>query len=644
MPAACHRKNLNELAKGGKIDPTLCREEETERVIRILSRRQKNNPCLIGEAGVGKTAVVEGLAYQITQNAVPPTLFGKVIYALDLPSIIAGAKYRGEFEERLKSVMQECISNKNIILFIDEIHTLIGAGSAEGAVDAANILKPALARGEIQIIGATTFSEYRRYIEKDPALERRLQPVMINEPSISKAKSILMGLRQRYEEHHKIPISEEAINAAVELSAKYVNDRFLPDKAIDLIDEASSRARIRAFSLSDPILLAQKEKDELILKKERAIFEQDFELAKQICNRELELEESIDKSRQISISDMASIPPLSYDDIAQVVTDWTGIPASRIKSGEGEGLINLENELKARIIGQDGAIELIAQAVRRGRIGLKQDDQPTGSFIFVGPTGVGKTEICLALSEILFGSRRALIRFDMSEYMEKHSISRLIGSPPGYVGYEEGGLLTQRVRKNPYSLILFDEIEKAHPEIFNIMLQILDDGVVTDAQGRKISFKNALIVMTSNIGSEFEGDAREIGFSSVKGGKGAEAERKRRIQNALKQTFSPEFLNRVDEIVIFDPLTREDLVKICEIMLRSLRERVKKLGIEVFIDEKACELVVERALLSSKNARNLRREIRRIIENPLSNAIIEGDFENGARVEITAENSEIVIK
>lgn len=631
-------KNLNNLAKKGKIDPTLCREKEMERVIQILSRRTKNNPCLIGEPGVGKTAVAEGLAQRIVDRKVPLTLKDKIIYSLDVPSLIAGAKYRGEFEERLKGVMQECILDNNIILFIDEIHTIIGAGSAEGAIDAANILKPALARGELQVIGATTISEYRKYIERDSALERRFQPVNINEPNAKETKDILLGLRSRYEAHHGIRISDEAINAAIELSERYINDRFLPDKAIDLIDEAASRVKLKSELSDFTLSTIDKELISLAKQKENAILERDFVLAGRIHQKELEIE-----SNCTEITNEKDTISLGYDDVASVVTDWTGIPVKALADSESNLLISLEDELKNRIIGQNEAIELVANSIRRGRLGLKAEDQPTGSFIFIGPTGVGKTELCIALSSILFGSKKSLIRFDMSEYMEKHSISRLIGAPPGYVGYGESGLLTEKVRRNPYSLVLFDEIEKAHPDIFNLLLQILEDGTLTDSQGHRISFKNTLIVMTSNLGAIKPQSTSSLGFFTPNDEASKERESKNSIKNALRQAFKPEFLNRIDEIVIFNSLKREDIEKICDIMLDSLKERLKKLNITIEIDVSARDHIVEQAISDGSGARNLRRKIRRLIENPLSNEIITNRITKGQTITIAFDGNNITI-
>ncbi len=629
-------KNMNFLAKMGKIDPTLCREKEMERVIQILSRRTKNNPCLIGEPGVGKTAVVEGLAQRIVDGNVPTSLKNKIIYSLDVPSLIAGAKYRGEFEERLKSVMEECILNNNIILFIDEIHTIIGAGGAEGAIDAANILKPALARGEIQVIGATTITEYRKYIERDSALERRFQPVYVDEPSADEARNILMGLRPRYEAHHGIKISNEAIDAAIELSKRYISDRFLPDKAIDLIDEAASRLKIKSnleFLSSD---VRETKRLELSKQKENAILERDFALAELIRQKELTLEEDdMDEAQDIKTIYLA------YDDVASIVTDWTGVPVNALQGSESDLLISLDNKLKKRIIGQDKAIELISSSIRRGRMGLKPEGQPTGSFILIGPSGVGKTELCIALSELLFGSKNALIRFDMSEYMEKHSVSRLIGAPPGYVGYGEGGLLSEGVRRHPYCLVLLDEIEKAHPDVFNLLLQILDDGTLTDAQGRKVDFKNTIIVMTSNLGAINQESASSLGFFTPTDDKTKKREREKSIKKALKSTFKPEFLNRVDEIVIFNELSFSDLEKICRLMLSSLKNRVERMDITIDFSQDTITFLVNMALDGGEGARKLRKVIRRYIENPLSSKILEGEIKKGDIIIVHEINKEI---
>ena len=629
-------RNLIESAKAGKSDPTLCREKETDRVIQILSRRTKNNPCLIGEPGVGKTAVVEGLALLIANGRVPPSLQSKIIYALDVPSLIAGAKYRGEFEERMKAIMQECIQNPDIILFIDEIHTIIGAGSAEGAIDAANILKPALSRGEIQIIGATTITEYRKHIERDSALERRFQPITVNEPSSIEAQRILFGLKERYESHHGLTISDEAIIGAVELSQKYINDRFLPDKAIDLIDEAAARVKINESSSSYGSNSSKRLISNLLAKKEEAIINKNIDEAKEYAEQ---ISKINSRSNTLTIPKLATV---TYEDVADVVKDWTGVPVSSLLESESNKLMMLEDSLNARIIGQERAISLISQSIKRGRIGIKNAEQPTGSFIFIGPSGVGKTELCIALAEILFGSKKALLRFDMSEYMEKHSLSKLIGAPPGYVGYGEGGLLSERVRRNPYSIVLFDEIEKAHPDIFNILLQILDEGALTDAQGRYISFRNTLIIMTSNLGSNGQNERSTLGFFNSDNEELRKKEREKNIKKALDSTFRPEFLNRIDEIIIFNSLSKEDIERICDLMLNSLYEKIQKLGIEIKFDSRAKNLIIEEAFDERSGARRLRGEIRRLIENPLSSEILVGNIKKGDEITVTENEGKIV--
>ena len=640
-PLESFSKNLVELARDDKIDPTLCREKETERMIQILSRRTKNNPCLIGEPGVGKTAVVEGLAARISNGNVPPTLQGKAIYALDIPSLIAGAKYRGEFEDRMKSVMQECKANPNIILFIDEIHTIIGAGNAEGAIDAANILKPALSRGEIQVIGATTLYEYRKYIEKDSALERRFQPIKVDEPSIEETEKILFGLRDKYEKHHGLTISDDAIRGAVELSIRYINDRFLPDKAIDLIDEASSRVKILNYASKSPLQEAENELDNLLKEKENTLMENNMSKLKALKRQQTEIEKRIAKLKKSKNFDSMPtfLTTVTYEDVAGVVNDWTGVPVTRLLEQESTKLLHLEDELKSKIIGQDRAIDLISQAIRRGRIGLKNPDAPMGSFIFVGPTGVGKTELCVVLAEILFGNKNSLFRFDMSEYMEKHSVSKIIGAPPGYVGYGEGGILCEKVRRNPYCIILFDEIEKAHPDIFNLMLQILEDGILTDAQGRKISFKNSLIVMTSNLGWA-NSKENALGFFNSNDEKSQSKEREKRIKRSLESTFKPEFLNRVDEIVIFNSLTKENIEEICSIMLSDLSKRLEKLGISLKFDESVIKQISSKAYDNGSGARKLRREIRRLIENPLSSKMLEGKIHGGDKITVNTDENE----
>ena len=639
-----HGRDLSALAKDGKIDPIIGRDTETERVIQILSRRTKNNPCLIGEPGVGKTAVVEGLAQKITEGNVPENLKGKRIITLDIPGMIAGAKYRGEFEERMKNVMDEVIKNPDIILFIDEIHTLIGAGAAEGAVDAANILKPALARGEMQIIGATTISEYRKHIEKDAALERRFQSVMVGEPTSEEAILILKGLRDKYEAHHKVKISDSAIEAAVNLSVRYIADRFLPDKAIDLIDEAASKLRISAHT-SPPDLRELEEKiSKLAQEKEEAINGQDFECAAKIRDEEKKLKAELEKTKkEWEESQSSQSLEVLESNIADIVTQWTGIPVSRLLESEGERLLRLEDELKSRIIGQDSAVEAVARAIRRGRMGLKDPKRPIGSFIFLGPTGVGKTELTKALANVMFGDDNAMIRLDMSEYMEKHSVSKLIGSPPGYVGFDEGGQLTEKIRRKPYSVVLFDEIEKAHPDVFNIMLQVLDDGILTDSQGRKVDFKNTVIIMTSNVGASTLSAPRSLGFSEVKEDNDKKASDER-VMGALKATFRPEFINRIDDIIIFNKLDSDGIEKIASLMLGEVAKRISELGINIDFDKSVVEFISREGFDPEYGARPLRRTIVRKIEDSFSTEMLEGKFKAGDKVTAFYENENITYK
>lgn len=603
-------RNLNILASESKIDPTLCREKETDRLIQILSRRTKNNPCLIGEPGVGKTAIAEGLATRIVNGSVPPSLQSKIVYALDIPLIIAGAKYRGEFEERMKSLMKECSQSSDIILFIDEIHTIIGAGSAEGAIDAANILKPALSRGEIQIIGATTLDEYRKHIERDSALERRFQPINVDEPSTEDAINILYGLRGRYEEYHGLKISDEAISAAVKLSERYIRDRYLPDKAIDLIDEAASRVKLKKYT-DLPSQKLKRELSEIAKQKEEAIDRQDFDQAKRLRTKEIELEKKQKKLESKTGAAQKSKICVTGEDIAEVVTDWSGVPVTKLPEEESKHLAVLDSLLKEKIIGQDAAIKTVSDAIRRGRTGLGQSDRPIGSFLFVGPTGVGKTELGLALAEILFGSRKSLLRFDMSEYTEAHSVSKLIGAPPGYVGYGEGGLLTERIRRNPYSIVLFDEIEKAHPEIYDLMLQILEDGMLTDSQGRTADFKNALIIMTSNIGSNDITNTAPLGFYKNENDTQKANLRNKKIKEAVERSFRTEFLNRIDEMIIFNSLGRDSIEKICSLLLNSLSQRLKNINISVDFSDTLIKEIADQAFDERYGARNIRREKRK---------------------------------
>ena len=640
---ANHGRDLTALAKEGKIDPIIGRDNETERVVQILSRRTKNNPCLIGEPGVGKTAVVEGLAQRIVDGSVPETLREKKIITLDIPSMIAGAKYRGEFEERMKSVMDEVSKNPDIILFIDEIHTIIGAGAAEGAVDAANIIKPALARGEMQVIGATTISEYRKHIEKDAALERRFQSVLVGEPSPEEAVSILKGLRDKYEAHHKVKISDEAITAAVELSRRYIADRYLPDKAIDLIDEAASRLRISAHTSPPDLRELEEAMKKLSHEKEEAISAQNFEQAAKLRDDEKALKEKYEAAKsgwEKSQSDEKL--EVGESDIADVVTQWTGIPVNKLLEAESEKLLHLEEDLKKRVIGQDSAVEAISRAIRRGRMGLKDPRRPIGSFIFLGPTGVGKTELTKALAAIMFGDDNAMIRLDMSEYMEKHSVSKLIGSPPGYVGFEEGGQLTEKIRRHPYSVVLFDEIEKAHPDVFNIMLQVLEDGILTDSQGRRVDFKNTIIIMTSNVGAAAMSGSRALGFSDATDADNDKKASDARVMSALKQTFRPEFINRIDDIIIFNKLTEENIEEIASIMLAEVGKRILDLGVTVEFDKSVIELVSREGFDETYGARPLRRAIVRMVEDSFSTEMLEGHIQSGDTVKAIKKDGKIV--
>lgn len=629
-------KDLTVLAKEGKIDPVIGREEEIQRVIQILSRRTKNNPCLIGEPGVGKTAIAEGLALKIVRDEVPELLSGKKIVALDLTSMVAGTKYRGDFEERIKKAMDEVRNAKDVILFIDEVHTIMGAGAAEGATDAANILKPSLARGEIQVIGATTIDEYRKNIEKDAALERRFQPVTVGEPTEEETIEILKGLRDKYEAHHKVKITDDAIVNAVKMSSRYIADRFLPDKAIDLIDEAASRVRLKAYTVPDNLKEMEKELKSLEEEKASAVRRQEFEQAAAIRDKENKLQTLLDEEKE-KWKNLSShqVKEISSEDIANVVSQWTGINVNSITKEESERLINLEKVLHERIVGQDKAVSGVARAIRRGRAGLKNPKRPIGSFIFLGPTGVGKTELCKTLADTMFGDEEAIIKLDMSEYMEKHTVSKLIGSPPGYVGFDEGGQLTEKIRRKPYSVVLFDEIEKAHPDVFNMLLQILEDGVLTDSQGRKVSFKNAVIIMTSNVGAaKITEPQKFLGFGE-KGDDNANIEQL--VMADLKKTFKPEFLNRVDEIIVFSQLEKSDIEEIAKRMLSSLKKQVSQLGTEVTFTDKAISAVADAGFDKVYGARPLRRAIQTQIEDKLSELILENklgetctvDFKDG---------------
>ena len=626
-------RDLTEFAKNNKIDPVIGRQQEIERVIQILSRRTKNNPCLIGEPGVGKTAIAEGLAQKIVTGEVPETLKSKKIFSLDLTAMLAGAKYRGDFEERIKGAIDEVAKSGNIILFIDELHTIIGAGAAEGAVDAANILKPQLARGEIQIIGATTIEEYRKHIEKDAALERRFQPVMVAEPNEEDATKILFGLRDKYEAHHKIKISDEAIRAAVQLSSRYITDRYLPDKAIDLIDEAASRVRMKAFTAPPDL----KEMEDKIKKageeKAAAVNAQDFEAAAKIRDEEKSLNEEYEKARQQwQETNARNSGEVTAEEIAEIVSIWTGVPVKQLTEQESDRLLHMEDILHKRVVGQNEAVEAVAKAIRRGRVGLKDPKRPIGSFIFLGPTGVGKTELCKALAEALFGNENNMIRLDMSEYMEKHTVSRMVGSPPGYVGYDEGGQLTEKIRRNPYSVVLFDEIEKAHPDVFNILLQILEDGILTDAQGRRVDFRNAVIIMTSNIGARMITETKNLGFGSSENAMKDDKEIKNDVMNELKKHFRPEFLNRIDDIIVFQKLSEDDIKLIASKMLEQLTERVKQLGINLVVTEEAIAEIANEGYEPVYGARPLRRAITTKIEHKLSEFLLSGKVKSGDTV------------
>mgnify|MGYP003371737710 CR=1 FL=1 len=635
--------DLTKSAREGKLDPVIGRKTEIDRVTQILSRRTKNNPCLIGEPGVGKTAVVEGLAEKIVADDVPEMLKNKRVVSLDISGMVAGAKYRGDFEERIKKCLSEVRKAGDVILFIDEIHTIVGAGSAEGAVDAANILKPLLARGEVQVIGATTLNEYRKYIEKDSALERRFSPVTVGEPSEDETIQILQGLRDKYEAHHNVKITEEAIKSAVELSVRYINDRFLPDKAIDLIDEAASRVKMRTYTMPDSLKDIEEKIESLDREKEEAIRVQDFEKAATLRDKEKAEKEKLEKEKKKWQSkNSKNIMNLTAEDIAEVIASWTGIPVNKITQDENEKLKHLEETLHKRVIGQNEAVEAVSKAIRRGRVGLKDPNRPIGSFLFLGPTGVGKTELSKALSEALFGNEDSMIRIDMSEYMESHSVAKLIGSPPGYVGYDEGGQLTEKIRRKPYSVILFDEIEKAHPDVMNMLLQILDDGRLTDATGRTVNFKNTVIIMTSNVGARMITDKTTLGFSKSEDNKdGQEKEYeniKKDVMSELKKQFRPEFINRIDDIIVFHKLTKEDIDKIIEIMLKQVQERLIKQEYNVEIDNSVKDLVAKKGIDTNYGARPLKRAIQSNVEDKIAEAILDGKIVPNKKVKIIAEN------
>lgn len=626
-------RDLSAEAKSGKLDPVIGREKEIERVIQILSRRQKNNPCLIGEPGVGKTAIAEGLALKITEGVVPELIRDKRIVSLDLTGMVAGTKYRGDFEERIKNALDEVKKAGNVILFIDELHTIVGAGSAEGSTDAANILKPMLARGDLQLIGATTINEYRKYIEKDAALERRFQPVMVNEPSEEDALTILKGLRNKYEAHHGVKITDEALDAAVKLSVRYIGDRYLPDKAIDLIDEAASRVKIN--TLTPPLDLKELEDEIKKIKEEKqaAINSQEFERAAKLRDKEKELNEKLEEQKKNwKDTNENKVYEVTKEDIANVVSIWTGVPVVELTREESERLLHMEEILHKRIVGQDEAVDAVSRAIRRGRVGLKEQGRPTGSFIFLGPTGVGKTELCKALAEAVFGDENAIIRLDMSEYMEKHSVSKMVGSPPGYVGFDEGGQLTEMIRRKPYSVVLFDEIEKAHPDVFNLLLQILDDGILTDSQGRRVDFKNAIIIMTSNIGARLITEKKNLGFGDTKSENMTEGQIKDAVMGELKKAFRPEFLNRVDDIIVFHQLKKEEITEIARKMLDGLKKRAENLEVTIDFDDSAVEELANSGFDPVYGARPLRRTIRSKIEDTLSEKLLDGSIKAGEKV------------
>lgn len=625
-------RDLTALAKENAVDPVIGRSKEIERVIQILCRRTKNNPCLIGEPGVGKTAIAEGLALKIAKGEVPELLKDKRVVALDLTGMVAGTKYRGDFEERIRNAIEEVKKAQDVILFIDELHTLIGAGAAEGAVDAANILKPSLARGELQVIGATTLDEYRKHIEKDAALERRFQPVTVGEPSEEEAMEILIGLRDKYEAHHKVKITDDAIVAAVKMSARYIADRFLPDKAIDLIDEAASRVRLRSFTAPPDLKELEDKLRSLGEEKAAAINAQEFERAAKLRDKEKEIRTTLETQKEDWKQQNAhTASQVTTQDIAEIVSGWTGIPVVQLTESESKRLLNMEGILHNRIVGQDEAVTAVAKAIRRGRVGLKDPKRPIGSFIFLGPTGVGKTELCKALAEAMFGDENAIVRFDMSEYMEKHTVSRLIGSPPGYVGFDEGGQLTKRIRQKPYSVVLFDEIEKAHPDVFNILLQILEDGILTDSQGRKVDFKNTIIIMTSNVGAKLITSQRGgLGFSGSQTGASMDDSKiKENVLRELRDTFRPEFLNRVDDIIVFHALTKPDIDKIARKMLESLTKRAKEMDITIEFTDVLVEKIGEAGFDPVYGARPLRRAIQSKIEDKLSEEMLEGNIHAG---------------
>lgn len=638
-------RDLTDMARDGKIDPVIGRDTEIERIIQILSRRTKNNPCLIGEPGVGKTAIAEGLAQKIVEGNIPEILNDKRVVTLDVSSMVAGAKYRGEFEERLKKAMEEIRKAGNVILFIDELHTIVGAGAAEGAIDASNILKPSLARGEIQVIGATTLNEYRKHIEKDAALERRFQPITVGEPSKEEAVEILKGVRDKYEAHHRVKITDEALEAAVKLSDRYITDRFLPDKAIDLVDEAASRVRLKTFTAPPDVKNMEERVERLNKEKEDAIRHQEFEKAARIRDDEQKLKNELDKIRnEWHQKNQTKTDTVTESEIEDIVASWTGIPVKKLAEEESERLLKLEDTLHNRVIGQDEAVKSISKAIRRGRVGLKDPKRPVGSFIFLGPTGVGKTELCKTLAEAMFGDEKALIRVDMSEFMEKHSVSKLVGSPPGYVGYDEGGQLTEKVRRKQYSVLLFDEIEKAHPDIFNILLQILEDGRLTDSQGRVVDFRNTIIIMTSNVGARTITEPKRLGFSvgNDESAKNYE-DMKKNVMGELKKTFRPEFLNRIDDIIVFHPLSEDNIKEIVKLMLDVLIKRLKQNEINLEVSDEATSYLAKKGFDPIFGARPLRRAIQSMLEDMLAEEMLEGKIKAGDSVRVELDGEKFVI-
>lgn len=638
-------RDLTDMAREGKFDPVIGRDKEIERVVQILSRRTKNNPCLIGEPGVGKTAIAEGLAQKIVEGNIPEILKDKRVVTLDLSSMVAGAKYRGEFEERLKKAMEEIRKAGNVILFIDEMHTIIGAGAAEGAIDASNILKPSLARGEIQVIGATTLDEYRKHVEKDAALERRFQPITVGEPSKEEAVEILKGVRDKYEAHHRVTITDEALESAVKFSDRYITDRFLPDKAIDLIDEAASRVRLKAFTAPPDLKLLEEKVEKLRKEKDDAIVCQEFEKAARIRDEEQNVKNELEKMKNSwQQSNQTKTDTVTEEEIAEIVASWTGIPVKRLAEEESQRLMKMEEVLHMRVIGQDEAVKAVSKAIRRGRVGLKDPKRPVGSFIFLGPTGVGKTELSKALAEALFGDENAMIRIDMSEYMEKHSVSRLVGSPPGYVGYEEGGQLTEKVRRKPYSVLLFDEIEKAHPDVFNMLLQILEDGRLTDSQGRTVDFRNTVIIMTSNVGARLITEPKRMGFSAVDESSRNYEDMKSNVMGELKRTFRPEFLNRVDEIIVFHPLSEEHIKQIVSLMIESLAGRLKQSSISIEVSDEAKLFLAKKGFDPIFGARPLRRSIQNMVEDKLAEEMLEGKVKSGDRLFVDIKEEQLIFE